>query len=484
MAQPRSPFDFDLNELPPQEEDDAGDASPKPARDSSPQDRLPPPPPVLGTPARDSSPQDRLPPPPPLLGACAPLPPPPPTVENDGDRDDASPAAAREPTPEDQLPPPPPLLGEYAYLPPPPPYPPPASVLYGGARGALPAPAREDSPQDPPSSPVLDLEAPLSPLDEDDDDEDNDADAARPSPETSAPRVSSRGTSDGASSHRSRHRPPYAGPRDDAISRRRGVDDDDEDAGSSRSGSRRTRLTPPRHHGPNPRSHAPPAVHGQPGPGAPRKNWRRRPRRPQQRGHDGQDQRRQEQRGRGPHLPAFRGPERPQAGYQGQYGPQAHAGPKFSAPQQGGYSSFRPPPAGPRGREDPHHGRQGQVQRPPKDGGYHHHQQQQHREAHAFRPPHGREDSPGGRRQIPAQEPPPNGGYHQRREAPRGHAPARPYYHPYARDGGGGFDRADAGNQSQARHAPRPNHQRRRDGTRSASGGPARGRQYYGDVQR
>ncbi|KAL6841563.1 hypothetical protein ACP4OV_028706 [Aristida adscensionis] len=507
MAPRRLPFDFDINELPPPEDDDAVvAATPSPAREpSSPRGQLPPPSPVLS-------------PPPPV--------------------NDTSPAApVPEPSspPQDQLVPASPLLSPHTSLPPPP--------VFGLC--GFPAPARELSPRGRYSSPVMDLESSLSLLDDEDDEEDeeeDDADTSRPSPEASAARVSSRvssdaappsretpaarvsprGPRDAASSHRSRRRPSYDvdDPRDDAISKRRGGhDDEDEDAGSPR-GRRR--------HEAGRRGRAP-AAHGQPG--APRRTWRRRRRRSRrQLGHDGRGQRREEQppRGREQQKPmGFRGPERPQAHHDGRYGgphgraspefppPVLHAGYRFSftppppagprgrerhgrqsqAQQAGDQSSFRPPSAGPHGRDgsSSRHGwigRQSQAQLPPppppapKLGGAYHLQHRE-REVSAFRP-HGMEDYSSGRRrrQAPAaQQEAPNGGggggggygYDQRRR----HGPGRPHYHPYARDGG--FDRANAGKHDRA------NYQHRRDSMKSTAGGPAaaaHGRQYYGDVRK
>ncbi|CAN6350875.1 unnamed protein product [Urochloa humidicola] len=506
------PFDFDLNESPPEDDDIASEASParapEPVHAPSPRDLLPP------------SPQDTL--PSPQHDTLAP----------------PAPAPAPEPSTRDPLP--------------------------------APAPAPESSSHDPLPSPVLDLDAPLSSLDDDYYDEEYDdgydeadlppppplpphglvpvaaaparssssmdtpgalppyhrqepfvgdaaaAVAARPSsPEKSAPRGISSGT---ASSHRSRRRSRYSSydPRDDdAISKQRRVGSyDDEDAGSSRSGSRRSDLASPPHYEQGVGRHVP-AAHGQPG--APtRNNRRRRPRRtqkPPQQGYEYPGQIQKQQQGR-------RGWEQPQGLRGGQERLQAHQGYGPHGPEETkvGYSSYGPPLTGsysykdgrqgpepeqerhfygngmyhhqrreappppppssrPRGREDPYYGRRSQAQGPPKIGGYQH-----SREGASLRPgsgAHGRDGSSGGRPR-PAEQPVNGGRSYQQRKAPRGgeRFPDRAY-HPYARGGGGALDGAYGDHQGR-REPPHNYHQHRRDNKQRPSG-PARVGQYYGD---
>ncbi|TKW27053.1 hypothetical protein SEVIR_3G231900v4 [Setaria viridis] len=516
MAQRGPPFDFDLNEpTPPEEDDGAADASgaraPEPMREPSPRDLLPP------------SPLDTLPPP---QHDALPSPEPSPR--------DPLPAPSPEPSPRDPLP---------------------AAVPESSPRDPLPSPTHEPSPRDPlhPPSPVLDLEAPLSSLDDEDDydyDEEElppppplppfglpnaaaparssssvDAPHALPvrpngqgeplgdtarlsSPENSAPRGPSRSASGTASSHRSRRRPYSYDPRDDdAISKQRRVDNYDDDARSSRSGNRRSgcprryersELASPPHYEQGGGRRAP-GTHGPPG--APPRN-RRRQRRPQH-GYHQYPGPIQKQQGRGREQPqGFRGQERQQAhqghhevpkvGYSS-YDPLSGSFVRWGSPDDdrqsperepfdgnGGYHQRREAPpfrqsSRPRGREDSCHGRQNQAQEPPKTGGYH-----QRWEAPSLRPSsaHGRDSSSGGRKGPPQQ--PINGGAYQQRKAPRGgdHFPDRPY-HPYARDGGAS-DRANGGHQ--ARREPPPNYEYRRDSKqRPSGGGPSRDRQYYGD---
>ncbi|CAN6346679.1 unnamed protein product [Urochloa humidicola] len=523
------PFDFDLNEPPPEDDDVANDASPamepepEPVRESSPRDLLPP-----ATHDTVASPQhDSLPPP-------APAP--------ETSPRDPLPAPVTDPSPHDPLA---------------------APVPESSPLDPRPSPTREPSSQpDPlhPPSPVLDLEAPLSSLDDDYDDEEYDYDevdlppppplppfglvpvAAAPAPARSSSNVDTpralpfrpdrhgertasqdpsvgdaaarllspennsapRGLSSGtASSHRSRRRPlnsSYDARDDDAISKRRRVGSyDDEDVRSSRSGSRRSELASPPHYDLGGGRHAP-AGHGEPG--EPPRNRRRRPRRqpqrppqqgyeytgtiPKQQGRRGWEQpqglrggkeRPQAQQGHGP-----RGPEAttkvgysslypllsPGSSEDGRQGPE-----KEPINGNGGYQSYQhqrteaPPPSRPRGREEnPYYGRRSQAQGPPKAGRY-----QQH----------SRDGSSAGR-PSPAEQPINGGGAYQQRKAPRGgerfHDQA--YHHPYARDSGGAFDRANGGHQGR-REAP-PNYKHRRDNKQQRmAGGPARGRQYYGD---
>ncbi|XP_062179458.1 uncharacterized protein LOC133884095 [Phragmites australis] len=462
MAQPRPPFDFDLNEPPPPEDDGANDASPAPV------------------PVREPSPQVPMPPPSPVLDLEAPLSP---LDEDDDDADAQPPGPPSLPTAAEPC-----SLASFVA---PVRSPSSAEGVSGDTLGALRLPSRHGER----TWPRACLPAP-----------DGDT-ARRSSPETSAPHGHSRGRSETTSSHRSRHRRPYVA-RDDAISRHRGGYD--EDAGSSHGGSRRTGPPSPHHQEQTGRIHAP-AIEGQPG-APPRKRWRRRSQR-QQHGfqqYHGQDQRRQGYRGNEEPQQGFRGQERPQ-GYQGYHGPRAHGTPSFPV-QQGGYSSFRPS-SGPHGREDSYHAPRGPVQEPPKIGRYRHREAptfrpssgahgredshgdrhcpaqetpnggyNKHREAPNFRPSsgaHGREESYGGR-WNPAQEPPVANGWYQQREAPRDRGPVRPY-HPYAWDANA-FDRDNVGNH--ARHESRPGYQHRRNSKQSTSRGPAHARQYYGDVQK
>jgi hypothetical protein len=302
MAQARPLFDFDLNELPPPEEDDANHAA------SSDQVREP------------SPPQDPT-----------PLP------------------SEREPSPQDLLPP----------------------------------PVREPS-----SSPVLDLEAPLSPLGDDDDDADTtrlsgppsphcdrtppralslpDGEAERPPSQemSSASRAPTRGPSDTTTSHRP--------PRDDAISKRRRAGYD-EDAASSHGGSSRAR--PP-------------------------------------------FSRRYEQTGKrlAPATNAeFGGPRpknRPTGVAAWEQEPELRPGPEDAEGvcfYSTGLSDCRPP----------YHRRHNQAQGPPGTGDY-----QQHREVVPFSGGAYGSEGPYGRRQSPVQEPPKIGGYRTvstGRRLPSGH---------------------------------------------------------------
>ncbi|XP_039803653.1 formin-like protein 20 [Panicum virgatum] len=315
MAPRGPPFDFDLNEPPPEDDGAIGASparAPEPVREPSPSDLLPPlPHETLPSPQHE----DPLPPP-----GHDPL---------------------RRPVPE-SLP-----------------------------RDPLPSPAPEPSPRDPPHlpSPVLDLEAPLSPLDDDDYDYDEAdlppppplppfglpvaaapalssssvdtpravpappsrrggrtsrepfGDAARlSSPEDPALRGPSRAASGAAPPRRSRSRRHSYGPRDGgAISKQRRVDCYDEDARSSRSGSRRSEPGSPRRHE---RSElAFPPLWGSPDDG------RQSPEKDDINGG-------YHQRGEAP--PAFR------------------------------------PSSRPRGGDNPYNGRRGQAQEPPKIGGYQH----------------------------------------------------------------------------------------------------------------
>ncbi|RLM98648.1 basic salivary proline-rich protein 2-like [Panicum miliaceum] len=101
------------------------------------------------------------------------------------------------------------------------------------------------------------------------------------------------------------------------------------------------------------------------------------------------------------------------------------------------------------------------------------------REAPSLRPSsgaHGGDGSSGGRQSPPRQ--PVNGGAYRQRKAPRGreYFPDRPYK-PYARDGGA-LDRSNGGS-GQSWREP---YERRRDSKqRTSDGGPSRGRPYYGD---
>ncbi|RLN27469.1 basic salivary proline-rich protein 2-like [Panicum miliaceum] len=421
MAQRGPPFDFDLNELPP-EDDGASDASPVRApepmcepslRDLLPQETLPSPQheDSLAPPAPEPSPRD-----PPVLDLEAPL------SSLDDDDDDY----------------------DEADLPPPPPLPP-----FGLPVAAAPALSSSsvDTPRELPFPPSRRGERPSrEPF----------GDAARwlSSPEDPA----RRGPSRAASGTAPPRRPHSYAPRDDgAISKQRRVDYYDEDAGSSRSGSHRSEpgsprryerseLASPPQYGPGGGRRAP-AAHGPPG--APPRNRRRRRRRPQ---HEYQYPGPiQKQQGRGWEQPlGLRGQERPKV-HQGHHGPRGPEVPKI------GYSSYGP-------------------QEPAKIGGYHQHS----REAPGLRPSsgvHGGDGSSGGR-QSPLRQPVSGGAYLQRK-APRGreHFPDRPYkYNPYARDGGA-LDRSNGGSE-----AWREPYERRRDSKqRTSGGGPSRGRPYYGD---
>ncbi|KAJ1263100.1 hypothetical protein BS78_09G159100 [Paspalum vaginatum] len=491
MAPRGPPFDFDLNEPPPPE-DDAPAAGPDPApqRDPAPEpspQRDPPPAPVpaepsphgqapaadastedpLAAPAPEPSPYDSLHPPSPVLDLEAPLS----SLDDDdecGYEDEA------------ELPPPPPLP-----LPPPPPL---SCVSSPGFQGATTPPwaAASQSP------------------------------APHSSHEASPPRGPSRerAASDSRSLHGSRRWPSSCGydSRDDAVSKQRRVDYERSGAGGRRSepGSsprryERAGLASPRPYEQGGRRHVP-AMH------APPRNRRRRRRQP--RPQHGNQYQVPVQRQQG-----FRGQERPQARHGPDHGPEVpevgyaafdpswsrsfvgwnSSGARLSPKQEptngnGGYHHHQQqqrreapplrPSSRPHGGEGPYHGRQSQVQGPipPKIGGYQHRE-----EAPSFRPStgaaHGRDGSSGGVRQRPAQQPISNGGAFRQRKAPRGREdlPGR-QYHPYgyACDGGV-FDRTGGGNQdSRCEPPPRPDYEHRR-----TSGGPAaRGRQYYGDVQK
>jgi hypothetical protein len=548
MAERGPPFDFDLNEPPPPEDDDDGadDASralaPEPVREPSPSDLLPPsphdtlPPPqhdALPPPAPESSPRDPLPAPSPEPSQRDPAPSqsqspepsqldPLPVPVPESSLHDPHPSPAHEPTPRDPLHPPSPVLDLEAplsslddednydhpvdyddeELPPPPPLPP------SGFPIAAAVPTRStssaDAPHALPVAPNGHGEPPFS-------------DTARlSSPENSAPRGPSRSASGTASSHRSRRRPYSYDPRDDdAISKQRRVGSyDDDDAGSSRSGSRRS-VSPRRYERSGLASPPPhyeqgggrrvPGTHGPPGAAPPRNRRRQRPR--PQHGYQYPGLPIQKQQG-------FRGQERPLA-HQGHHGPSGLDLPnvgfssydplsvRWGSPN--GYQSsperqpnnanggshyhqrreappFRPSSSQPRGREDSYHGRKShQAQEHPKNGGY-----QQRWEEPSLRPssgPRGRADgSSGEQKKGPPQQPVNGGGGYQQRKAPRNggeHFPDRPY-HPYARDGGAAYDRAKGGHQ--ARREPPPTYEHRRDSQqRPLGGGPSRGRQYYGD---
>ncbi|CAN6355023.1 unnamed protein product [Urochloa humidicola] len=543
------PFDFDLNELPPPEDDDvANDASPArepepalaPVREPSPRDLLPPSPQdTLSSPQHDSLPLPASAPEPSTRDPVpAPVSEPSPDTLSSPQHDSLPlPASAPEPSTRDPVPSP---------------------VSEPSPHDPLAAPVRESSPLDPrpsppdplhPPSPVLDLEASLSSLDDDYDEAidyddadlppppplppfglvpvaaphapspssvgtpgalpfrpDRDVERASPqepfvgdtaarlsSPDYSAPRGLSSGT---ASSHRSRRRPlhsSYDARDDDAISKQRRVGSyDDDDARSSRSGSRRSELASPPHYEQGGGRHAP-MGHGQPG--EPPRNRRRRP-----------------QQGRGWEQPqGLRrgGQERPQA-------QQAHGPHSSEATKKVGYSSYYPllssgsyedgrqgpeqepingnggyqqsyhhqrregpPSSRPRGREEnPYYGRRSQAQGPPKAGRY----QQNSREGQSLRPSSGARGIDDAGRPSPAQQPI-NGGAYQQRKAPHGgeRYTDRPYqYHPYARDGGA-FDRANGGHQGKREPPPNYEHRRRDNKQQRMAGGPARGRQYYGD---
>ncbi|CAD6272019.1 unnamed protein product [Miscanthus lutarioriparius] len=231
MAPHGPPFDFDLNEPPPPKNDGVNGMSVETVPEPSVQ-QDPVPPALVPEP---SAQQDPLPPPPPV---------PEPTTAHV-----LLPARSLVPAPEEASP---------------------VDPLPAPLRAPVPLP----SPHHHLPSPVLDLEAPLSSLDDEDEDvadlplppppppswyrvDTSDAptvssgrqgDAARQysSPETWAPRGSRAATaSDTTSSHRSRRRPYSC---DDAISKQRSVDYD-EDGGSSRSQSgscRRSEFGSPR----------------------------------------------------------------------------------------------------------------------------------------------------------------------------------------------------------------------------------------------
>ncbi|CAD6333694.1 unnamed protein product [Miscanthus lutarioriparius] len=519
MAPHGPPFDFDLNEPPPPENDGVDGMSAGPVPEPSVQQDPLPPAPV----PEPSAQQDPLPPP-------APVP---------------EPTTAHVPLPARSLAPAPEAS--------------PVDPLPAPLRAPVPVPVPVPSPHHHLPSPVLDLEAPLSSLDDEDEDEadlppppplplppppppswyrvdTSDAptassgrqgDAARQysSPETWAPRCSRAATaSDTTSSHRSRRRPYSC---DDAISKQRRVDYD-EDGGSSRfrSGSRRrsefgsprrygrSGLPPPRHYYEQDGGRHAPAADGQPG--APAKNRRRR-RRVQRRHHgyqyEGPVQKQQGFRGQerprvhhGPHH----GPEVPKVGY-ASYSPASpsfvrrdSSGARLSPEQERGTGwdrrqcrekdapPFRPSSSsGPHGWDDPYHGRQSQAaQEPPKNGGYQHGD----REAPSFRPlstgAHGgRDDGSFGGRHIPPEEKTITGGAHhqQQTKAPHGldeHFPDRAY-HPYAHRGSG-FDRPDdGGGRNPSRREPRDSYEHRRYSKQLRSGAPPARvlRRYYGDVQ-
>ncbi|CAL4900994.1 unnamed protein product [Urochloa decumbens] len=522
------PFDFDLNEPPPEDDDIANEASParapEPIREPSPRVLLPPSPEnSLSSPHRDSM----LPPPPPSPSPRDPLPAPVP----ESSRHDPLAAPVPESSPFDPRPSPThepshlpsPVLDleaplssldddydeeEYDYdeadLPPPPPLPPSGLVPVAAA-----PPARSSSSVDtPPSRPGrrgTSREPPFP----------GDTAAARlSSPENnSAPRGRSSGTE---SSHRSRRRPysSYDPRDDDAISKQRRVGsyDDGDDAGSSRSGSRRSDLASPLpHHEQGGGGWHAPVGHGEPG-APPRNRQRRRPRRTQrqlQQGYEYTGSIPKQQQGRGWEQPQAglreggcqerpqahqvhgpRGPEEPKVGYSsyGRTGSYENGRPEQEQHRFSGNGKYHhhqsreapPPSSGPRGREDPYYGRRSQSQGPPnpKVGGYQH-----SRERPGFRPPssgaHGRDGSSGGRPRPPQQPINDPGAYQQRKSAPRGgeRFPDRAY-HPYARDGGA-FDGANGGNQGRREPPPNYEHRRRDNKQQSTAGGPARGRQYY-----
>jgi hypothetical protein len=393
MAQGRPPFHCDLNELPPLEEDGANHAaSLDPACKPPPQ--------------QDPSPQPK---------------------------DLSPPPSKREPSPQALPPPPSERAPSQHDLPPPP------SV-------------RETSSQDLLSL-VLDLEAPLSPLDEDEDDAESQLSgppSLPPAPESrgmaspvapsrssrssaegapdkdtlgvpgprrrhgerTPPRLSqetppprrapSRGPSDTTSSHRSRYGRPYG----DAICKRRRAGHG-EDAASFYG---RTPPSPRRHEKTSGR--IAPATNGEFGGTRPKDRQRSRLQRPNGNRNYGQDQTMQ-QAHRGREKPqGFRGQERsPPPGHHQDYnGPLGDAMPIFST--QHGSSDHRRPRYG---REDSYHRRQNQVQEPAKTGGYQH-----KKEAVSFSGAHRREGSYS-RRQSPVQEPPKIGGYRQPRELSRAH---------------------------------------------------------------
>ncbi|PVH62296.1 hypothetical protein PAHAL_3G261800 [Panicum hallii] len=457
MARCGPPFDFDLNEPPP-EDDGANGASParapEPVHEPSPRDLLPPlPQETLPSPQHE----DSLPPPAPELSAHDPLLPPVP----ESWPHDPRPSPAPEPSPRDPPHLPSPVLDleaplsslddddydcDEADLPPPPPLPP-FGLSVGGA------PALSSSSVDTPR------ELPLAPSRRGGrTSREPFGDAARlSSPEDPARRGPSRPASGTAPPRWSRRRPHSYAPRDDgAISKLRRVVYYDEDAGSSRCGSRRSEPGSPRQYE---RSELASPPQYEPGggrhahgpPGAPPRNRRRRRRRPQRPQHEYQYPGPfQKQQGRGWEKPqGLRGQERPQV-HQGHHGPRGPDVPNM------GYSSYGP-------------------QEPPKIGGYHQHS----REAPSLRPSsgaHGGDGSSGGRQSPPRE--PVNGGAYRQRKAPRGreYFPDRPYK-PYARDGGA-LDRSKGGS-GQACREP---YERRRDSKqRTSDGGPSRGRPYYGD---
>nr|CAB3465111.1 unnamed protein product [Digitaria exilis] len=455
-----APFDFDLNELPP-EDDGSSDTSParapEPTGVPSPHDLLP-------APVPESSPHEPL-----QASASAPQ----------SSAHDLPPAPVPEPSPHDL---------------------PAAAVSEPSAHDLPPVPAAEPSPRDPLPDPVPDADSrgvaaqpavtgvgPGGPtvfsLDDDDDDDGYDFDeedlpppppgpppfgqaavvaAAAParssssvdtpssalpirwnrrrertsrqpfglsSPEDPVPRGRSR-TASGTELYA--RRDPYTydddDPRGDMMisSKQRRVDDDydgDEDARSSLSGSRRSELASPPQFEQGGRRHAP-ATHGHQPPGAPPRNRRRR-RRPQQGYQHPGPVEKQPARGREQQQQGFRGQERPKVhqGYRGPHGPEVTKVGYSSSPGpfvRLGSSDVRRHPE----REPPiNNGKLG-------NGGYH-----QTPPVRAYSRPHGREDSYNGQ-QSQVQEAP-KVSY---REAPKVSHREAPSFRPSSGAHGNGMD--------------------------------------------
>ncbi|EES19602.2 hypothetical protein SORBI_3009G153300 [Sorghum bicolor] len=456
------PFDFDLNEPPPPENDGVDGMSAVPVPEPSvQQDPLP-----LAPVPEPSAQQDPLPPPAPVPAepttAHVALPARSLALAPEASPDEPLPARSLAPAPDAS----------------------PVDPLPAPLRAA-PVPVPSPHHHLPSPSPVLDLEAPLSSLDDEDEDEADlplppppplplppppppppswyaptavvssgrQGDAARQysSPETWAPRGRSRAAtaSDTTSSQMSRRRRPYSC--DDAISKQHGG------------------------------RHAP-VADGQPVALAPARNRRRR---------------RRAQR------PQHGGPVQRQQGFRGQEGrPQVHHGPHHGPEvPKVGYASYHPP-SGSLVRRDASGGRVSPEQERVRATGWDRRPCRENDDAPPFRPPsssssrppHGRDDgSYGGRHIVPPPEEKTitgGGGHHhqQTKAPPRGrdeHFSDRAY-HPYARRVSG-FDRPggdDGGGRNPARREPRDSYEHRRYSKEFRSGGPSgHGLRYYGDVQ-
>jgi hypothetical protein len=333
MAQARPLFNFDLNELPPPEEDCANHAaSPDPVREPSPsQDPTPLPS------EREPSPQDLFPPPvrepSPVLDLDAPLSP----LDEDDAESQQLPGSPSLPEPRSSTSPVAPSRSS-------------AEGVSDDDTTRLPGPPSRHCDRTPPRA----LSLP-------------DGEAERPPSQDAASRAPTRGPSDTTTSHRP--------PRDDAISMRRRAEYD-EDAASSYGRSSRVRPTFSRRYEQTGKRLAP-ATNAEFGGPRPKNRRRRRPEWP-----------------RGNKNQSYAQDQRTQKGY---------------VPTQQGSSDCRPP----------YHRRHNQAQGPPRTGDY-----QQHREVVPFSGGAYGSEGPYGRRQSPVQEPPKIGGYRTvstGRRLPSGH---------------------------------------------------------------